>query len=92
MWFTIVGWIGVFVFIIAYLLLSLNVLSAQKTTYHWLNVLGAACLVFNSTVTKDVPSVAVNTLWGIIALCTCLNLRIKFKKVQKTQAGSKRDQ
>lgn len=85
--FTIIGWIGVLVFIIAYLLLSLNKLSAQKTTYHWFNVFGAVCLVLNSYESQDIPSVAVNGLWGLIALYTCINLRVKLKKDQRTRVN-----
>lgn len=72
--YSVLGWLGVVVFILAYLLLSLEYLSANKTTYHWLNALGAICLVVNSVSTDDLPSVAVNAIWGLIALLTVVKI------------------
>lgn len=80
MFYTVIGWIGVAVFVLAYLFLSLEILSSRKTTYHWLNVLGAICLVVNGIGIKDYPSLTLNAVWGMIALLT--NLKLILKSVQ----------
>ncbi len=69
-YFTIVGWLGVVLFVVAYLLLSLEKLNAKKATYHWLNFLGALCLVLNAVSIKDNPTIVVNIIWGLIAIFT----------------------
>ncbi len=76
-YFTIIGWLGVLLFVLSYLLLSLGKLKAEKPTYHWLNFLGALCLVINAVAIKDNPTIVVNTIWGLIAIFTVFkNLRV----------------
>lgn len=78
--FKIIGWIGVVLFVIAYLLLSLGKLNAKTTTYHWLNALGAICLVINAVAIADYPTVTVNVVWGLIAMLTIIKLVLKKNK------------
>lgn len=87
MFYAIIGWLGVFVFVLSYLLLSLDILSSKKTTYHWLNVIGSILLVFNGFAFKDYPSITVNAIWGIIALLTIVKLittSINCNKIKQT--------
>ncbi|PQB08973.1 hypothetical protein BST83_01070 [Polaribacter filamentus] len=84
MFYSIVGWLGVVIFIVAYFLLSLEVLCAKKTTYHWLNAFGAICLVCNALGINDYPSLTVNAAWGIIALFTTIKLKINQSKSAKS--------
>lgn len=83
MFYLVIGWIGVFVFILAYLLLSLEIVSSDKITYHWLNVVGAICLVVNAIGIQDYPSLTVNAVWGIIALFTIVKLLLKSIRLNK---------
>lgn len=63
-----IGWFGAFIFIVSYLLLSLEYISAQKYFYHILNAVGAICLVINAIVINDHPNIFVNGMWGVIAV------------------------
>ncbi|MCL6217690.1 CBU_0592 family membrane protein [Zunongwangia pacifica] len=63
-----IGWFGAIIFIIAYFLLSAGYLSAQKPTYHVLNVIGGLCLVINAVTLNDFPNILVNIVWALIAL------------------------
>ena len=74
MFVKIIGWLGVLLFILAYLLLSLEKLDAKKPTYHILNFLGALCLIINAISIKDNPNIAVNGIWGLIAVVTAIKL------------------
>lgn len=65
--FTIIGWIGAITFVVAYLLLSIHALSANKSLYHILNILGGICLVINSVYLDDTPNLFVNLVWVAIA-------------------------
>jgi hypothetical protein len=66
--FSIIGWLGAVAFIVAYLLLSLQVLSAERVLYHILNAVGGLCLVINSIFLDDAPNFFVNLIWAAIAL------------------------
>jgi len=62
-----IGWLGAVSFIIAYLLLSLQYISATRPLYHILNILGALFLGINACFIDDYPNIAVNAIWGFIA-------------------------
>ncbi len=83
-YFTITGWLGVLIFIISYILLGLEVLSAKKSLYHWLNFIGALCLVVNAIGIKDHPTITVNSIWGLIALLTVIKIYTR-KELRKTK-------
>jgi len=79
--YEIIGWIGAFLFIIAYLLLSLNVLKADKIPYQLMNVLGAICLVINSVDLDDYPNFVTNIIWMGIGLFAIFNIARKKEKI-----------
>jgi hypothetical protein len=80
----IVGWMGAITFVVAYLLLSLKVLSPNKIVYHAMNAAGGLCLVVNSIHLDDRPALFVNFVWMCIALYSILNiLRIGLKMHKK---------
>jgi lipid-A-disaccharide synthase-like uncharacterized protein len=66
--YELIGWVGAFLFIIAYLLLATGQLSSEKSTYHIMNALGGFCLVVNAMNLSDLPTIVVNAVWGLIAL------------------------
>ncbi|SED22813.1 hypothetical protein SAMN04489761_4696 [Tenacibaculum sp. MAR_2009_124] len=66
--YTIIGWSGAVIYLLAYALLSMNKLKSDKPTYHILNILGAIALVINGIPTNDFPTIFLNAIWGIIAL------------------------
>ncbi|MDG3584108.1 MULTISPECIES: CBU_0592 family membrane protein [Galbibacter] len=66
--YTIIGWVGAIIFIIAYLLLVMKKISARKKTYHILNAIGAICLIANAYYLSDFPNVLVNVVWAAIAI------------------------
>lgn len=74
----LIGWIGVLLFILAYLLLATDKLSAEKNTYHYMNALGGVCLVVNALSLSDGPTIVVNAVWSAIAVLALL--RIRFTK------------
>jgi hypothetical protein len=82
--YTIVGWIGALIFILAYMLLSLHILSAKKKLYHILNAIGGICLIINALHLKDFPNLVVNAVWAIIAISAMGNLYyLKQKSTKK---------
>lgn len=73
--FQLIGWLGVVLFVIAYLLLSLEKLSAERSTYHLMNMLGGLALVINAIHISDHPTIVVNGIWGLIALGALLKIQ-----------------
>lgn len=69
---TSLGWIGTFLYLLAYLLLSIKKLRADHRLYHLLNIFGAIGLTYNAVSLNDYPNVIVNIVWAIIALSAIL--------------------
>lgn len=68
---TCIGWLGVVLCTLGYLLLSLKVIKAESWTFQLLNVAGGLCLTLTALDTSDLPNAAANVLWmaiGIYAL------------------------
>lgn len=70
----IIGWIGAIVYILAYLLLSLEILKSEKKMFHILNASGALCLIINAIPVNDYPTIVVNIVWGLIALGSIIKI------------------
>jgi len=64
----IIGWLGMTLILIAYWLISSKRLEAKSIFYQMLNFLGAVGIVINAFYHKAFPSLALNTVWALIAL------------------------
>ncbi|MEO0900150.1 MAG: hypothetical protein AAFY71_27310 [Bacteroidota bacterium] len=80
--FAIIGWIGTILYITAYFLLVKGHLSADKSTYHYLNLGGGICLVINAINLGDYPGLAVNGIWAALAIWMILKLLFKKEDYQ----------
>lgn len=78
--FFYIGWLGSISYIIAYFLLVRGIISAEKKTYHLLNMLGGICLIINAAGLKDFPNIVVNAMWAVMASYMILKLSNKKKK------------
>ncbi|MBX2841865.1 MAG: hypothetical protein KTR26_08835 [Flammeovirgaceae bacterium] len=79
--FEIIGWAGAIVYIIAYLLLSINKLKSQSVIYQAMNVIGGLCLVINAIHLSDGPTFFLNFVWMLIGLFAVLNIIRNRRKV-----------
>lgn len=75
-----IGWIGASTYVLAYTLLSIGRLPANTNRYHLLNALGGLCLVIHSSHNNDLPDMAVNLVWIIIAAGSMLRITMTRKK------------
>jgi hypothetical protein len=64
----IIGWIGAFLYIIAYLLVSIKKIRADQLNFQLLNISGGICLIVNSLHQSDYPSVFTNGVWAAIGV------------------------
>jgi len=66
--FTIIGWAGVVLCTLGYLLLSTKVLRAESWQFQMLNILGGLCLAATAVNSQDLPNAAANVLWMFIGM------------------------
>lgn len=70
-YFDMMGWLGTFFYILAYLLLTLRKIKSHQKIYHLMNVFGALGLIANALHLRDMPSLVVNIVWlgiGLLAI------------------------
>lgn len=66
--FTMIGWAGVVLCTLGYLLLSTKVLRAESWLFQMLNILGGLCLAATAVNSQDLPNAAANVLWMFIGM------------------------
>ena len=67
----IVGWIGAVLILAGYGLLTAGKVTAKSPSYQWMNVVGAAGFIANSSWNGAWPSAILNIIWvgiGVVAL------------------------
>ena len=65
---TSVGWLGVILCTVGYLLLSTKVIKAESRSFQLLNILGGLCLVATAVDSNDMPNAVANLLWMFIGV------------------------
>lgn len=63
----IVGWLGAFLIVAAFLLNAKGYLESTSGKYLWINLIGALCIVVNSFYLKAFPQMTINVFWFVIA-------------------------
>ncbi len=66
------GWYGVVAILLAYVLVSFNVIPAQSSAYQLLNLTGALGIALEAGIKKDFAPVVLNAFWFLIALVALL--------------------
>jgi len=65
---TSVGWLGVVLCTVGYLLLSTKVIKAESRSFQLLNIVGGLCLVTTAVESNDMPNAVANLLWMFIGV------------------------
>ena len=76
----VLGWIGAFLLLLAYALVSFKKLEADSQAYQWLNITASVLLLVNTIYYGAYPSSFVNAVWTVIALVAILTIRRKHGK------------
>lgn len=63
-----IGWLGVVLCTVGYLLLSMNIITAESRIFQLLNILGGLCLVATAVDSDDLPNAVANLLWMFIGV------------------------
>lgn len=72
----LVGWLGVSSYVLAYLLLAVDVFNAESILFHTMYLLGAAGIIYHSYYKKDFQPIIVNVFFGTIALFALIKLGV----------------
>ena len=71
----IIGWIGTFLIVLAYFLVSTKKVDGQSKSYQTLNLLGAIAVGVNVLHQHAWPALALQIIWGIIAIVSLIKTR-----------------
>jgi hypothetical protein len=63
-----IGWLGVVLCTVGYLLLSMKVIKAESLGFQLLNIVGGLCLVATAIDSDDMPNAVANVLWMFIGV------------------------
>lgn len=72
--FDVLGWIGAFLLLLAYALVSFKKLEADAASYQWLNITASVLLLANTIFYGAYPSSFVNAAWTVIAFVAILSI------------------
>ena len=64
----VVGWIGAFLVVLAYFLISYKKVQGDSRIYQLMNLIGAIGVGVNASYQEAWPSFAIQIVWGIIAI------------------------
>ena len=74
------GWIGAFLLLLAYAMVSFRKLEADSFAYQGLNVVASILLAINTIYHGAFPSSFVNIIWTFIAIFAILTVTKKYAK------------
>jgi formate hydrogenlyase subunit 3/multisubunit Na+/H+ antiporter MnhD subunit len=64
----LIGWLGTFLILLAYFLLTSKKLSRDSKTYHSMNLFGGIGITINSIANGAYPPAVLNIIWSLIAI------------------------
>ncbi len=70
----VIGWAGVGIIILAYLLVSFGTVDAHQGLYQILNLIGSLGVITHSIVKRDYQPAILNVVWALIAVFALLSL------------------
>jgi hypothetical protein len=80
--YSILGWIGMILIILAYVLLSSRKLKTNYALYHLLNLFGAAGIFISTVVTESWPAATLSLIFAAVSIVYIFKI-IKIKPVYK---------
>ncbi len=67
-WTQMVGWLGAFLCLWAYHILSEKKVTGDSPLYQWMNLVSAICIGVGAWARGNWPTVGLDIAWGIIAI------------------------
>ena len=76
--FDVLGWMGAFLLLLAYALVSFKKIAPDCGTYQWMNVAASVLLLVNTIFYGAYPSSFVNAAWAVIAFVAIVSIWRKY--------------
>lgn len=73
----VIGWYGTIAIVLAYGLVSFQVISSSGIVFQLLNLTGAIGIIIISTIKGVRQSIVLNTFWAVIAVLALIRLVLK---------------
>ncbi len=70
----ILGWYGMVVILIGFILISFDYVNSHSLVYQILNCTGAAGIAINAYIKRDHPAMTLNVLFALVALVSLIRL------------------
>jgi len=83
--YMVIGWIGMFILLLDYFLLSTKKLSSDSKVYHLLNLIGAIGIAISTLKTISWTSMTLSIIWAIIAIFSIYriaNTKYVYKRIR----------
>ncbi len=71
------GWYGVLAIILAYFLVSFNVITVKSLIYQLLNLTGAVGIIVVAMSKKDAQPAVLNAIWAAIAIISIVTIIVR---------------
>lgn len=71
----VIGWIGTFLIVFAYFLISTKKVDSQSRIYQILNLFGAIAVGINVLHQQAWPAFVLQIVWGIIAIMSLIKIK-----------------
>jgi len=78
--FDVLGWVGAFLLLLAYALVSFRKLEPDSAAYQWMNIIASILLLVNTMYYGAYPSSFVNAAWAVIAFVAILSMYRRYGK------------
>lgn len=72
--FEVISWIGSFILILSYFLLSMNKIKQDNAIYHSMNFVGSTLFIIYSISINANASIFINTIFAIIAIYSVIRI------------------
>lgn len=73
-WIEVIGWYGVVAILVAYLLISLDIIDSSNIFYSLLNLTGALGIMIDAWKQKNYQPAVLNFIWAFIAVFTLVKI------------------
>lgn len=77
-----VGLLGVGLLLLAYGLVTFQVLSSEKAALHWINLAGACAILYSLTEAWNLPMFLLEIVWALISVYGIVRATIRARRAR----------
>lgn len=89
--YTFIGFIGVFLYLSSYFLLSLKKIDGNGSNYILMNLLGASCVVVSLIEEFNAPSFVIQITWIILSIIALIKIFLSKNEIKEEIVEAKEE-